>query len=256
MAGLHSRDGGELRFRWLESERIPDELDLRRCGWTLEETRAPLGDCVGVLHAGRLDSLGWMRVLATIHVEMRRFVIVIGVKNAHERATLLHIGFGDALSDAIDIEELRARATRIADFTRWLPRLRQLGALRLDLLAREAFGHGKPLNLNPREFTLLWRLADTPNQTVSKQALINDVWRMGFVPETNSIAVHMSRLRRKLAFVGLERVIETASSGGYLLATPDRQYVEAIRMAAQGRSAPPSAEPCRPETTPLSAAAH
>ena len=94
------------------------------------------------------------------------------------------------------------------------PRTRRVGRLTLDLLAREAFGDGKPLNLNPREFALIWRLADSIDQFVSKQALIYDVWRMGFVPETNSVAVHMSRLRRKLAFVGFAGIIEHPPSGG------------------------------------------
>src|SRR3546814_13135438 len=36
--------------------------------------------------------------------------------------------------------------------------------LRLGLLAREAHVGTKPLNLNPREFALLWRLADSRSE--------------------------------------------------------------------------------------------
>jgi DNA-binding response OmpR family regulator len=153
--------------------------------------------------------------------EARRLVLVVGVDDPAERSALLAKGFGDVVASGIDAVELVARADRVAQFTRWLPRQRRLGHVLLDLLARDAYGHGKPLNLNPREFGLIWRLADTPNLAVSKRELIQDVWRMGFMPETNSIAVHMSRLRRKLAFVGLDGMIETATSGGYRLATPN-----------------------------------
>ncbi|MEJ2408729.1 MAG: response regulator transcription factor [Novosphingobium sp.] len=160
-------------------------------------------------------------MLSAYSEETRHYILATSVKRASERAMLLEYGFGDAVSDTITIEELRARASRTAEFTHWLPRQRQFGTLQLDLLAREAYADAKPLNLNPREFGLLWRLADNPNCPVSKQMLIHDVWRMGFVPETNSIAVHMSRLRRKLAIGGLRGVIETASEGGYCLRIPE-----------------------------------
>ena len=44
---------------------------------------------------------------------------------------------------------------------------------------------------------------------------------MGFVPETNSLAVHVSRLRGKLNTAGLEGLVETAPSGGYCLVPAD-----------------------------------
>ncbi|WP_243652616.1 winged helix-turn-helix domain-containing protein [Novosphingobium sp. PhB165] len=173
-----------------------------------------------MIDALHLDSGQWLTLLNALPQDQRRTVLVTGVSEACERASLLHVGFGDVLSEAIELNELDARASRLSQFAQCLPRRRRIGRLTLDLLAREAFGDGEPLNLNPREFALIWRLADSLNDTVSKETLIYDVWRMGFVPETNSVAVHMSRLRRKLAFVGLAGVIETSANGGYRLLTP------------------------------------
>jgi len=216
MANLLSRRESPYHFRWLGSDRIPIDFDLRVCGWTLDFGGEPSSDSMGVMHAGHLDPAGWERLLA-VRNDVRRFVLVIGPASASERAELLQAGFGEAVPDTVDPSEFEARACRLAELTRWLPRHRRLGDLELDLLAREAYGQGKSLNLNPREFALIWRLADTPGEPVSKQDLIQDVWRMGFVPETNSIAVHMSRLRRKLGFVGMAGIIATASAGGYCL---------------------------------------
>jgi DNA-binding winged helix-turn-helix (wHTH) protein len=56
---------------------------------------------------------------------------------------------------------------------------------------------------------------------VSKAELMSDIWRLAFVPETNSVAVHVSRLRAKLALAGLAGLVQTSSTGGYFLASPD-----------------------------------
>lgn len=220
--GKHHMRNAHHRFRWLGSGGIPAKFDLRQSGWTLEEAGEPSSDCIVLAHAGEPGSAEWEDILS-FPQDVRRFILVIGAATALERAGFLTAGFGEAVNDAIDPGEFEARAGRLAELTRWLPRHRKLGELELDLLAREAYGYGKPLNLNPREFALIWRLADQPGESVSKQNLIQDVWRMGFVPETNSIAVHMSRLRRKLEFVGMSGVIATASAGGYCLRPPERR---------------------------------
>lgn len=183
----------------------------------MEPEAQPSLECIGMIDACGLESSQWLPVLETLRPDLRRTVLVAGVSDACERTALLHVGFGDVIATSTDLEELEARANRLAQFAQCLPRRRRIGRLTLDLLAREAFGDGEPLNLNPREFALIWRLADSLDETVSKETLIYDVWRMGFVPETNSVAVHMSRLRRKLAFVGLAGIIETSPNGGYRL---------------------------------------
>lgn len=225
------------RFRWLAQEIIPARLDLRRCGWVLEPEQHPSLDCIGVIDAEGLEFGQWLPILHSLRSELRRTVLVAGVSDAGERAALLHFGFGDVIATATDIEELEARANRLSQFVQCLPRRRRFGGLTLDLLAREAFGDGEPLNLNPREFALIWRLADSPHETVSKETLIYDVWRMGFVPETNSVAVHMSRLRRKLAFVGLAGIIETSPNGGYCLKVPGSETLLKDPVAPSRRPA-------------------
>lgn len=69
-----------------------------------------------------------------------------------------------------------------------------------------------------REFGLLWRLSDNPGERVTRKQLLSDVWRINHEPETNSVEVHVSRLRSKLALAGCETLVETAPEGGYRLA--------------------------------------
>ena len=89
----------------------------------------------------------------------------------------------------------------------------EAGPLRLDLFHRDARVRDRWLALHPREFALLWRLAETPGHTVSQRALLEDVWRLSFEPGTNRVAVHVARLRRKLAPVGLDAMIATDGAG-------------------------------------------
>ena len=94
-----------------------------------------------------------------------------------------------------------------------IARQMQAGPLWLDLFHRDASCRGRWLALHPREFALLWRLAETPGRTVSQRTLLADVWRLSMEPGTNRVAVHVARLRRKLDGVGLGRLIATDGAG-------------------------------------------
>ena len=65
---------------------------------------------------------------------------------------------------------------------------------------------------------MLWRLADQPGTRVARRQLLRDVWRIHHEPDTNSVEVHVSRLRAKLSGAGCPSLIETAPEGGYRLA--------------------------------------
>jgi DNA-binding response OmpR family regulator len=199
---------------------IPPGLDLRQCGWNLLPSVQPSEECVAVALAIGMTPASWIRFLSVHGRQARRLILLVGVNDAVDRAKLLHLGFGEVTAEDLELAELEARAIRLAELEDTLPRYRRLGRLSLDLLAREAYADDQPLGLHPREFGLLWRLADTPCSPVSKQSLVKDVWKMGFVPETNSLAVHVSRLRGKLGTAGLDGLVETAPTGGYCLQSP------------------------------------
>lgn len=208
-------------FRWLTANAIPPHLDLRDCGWTmLDDARLP-DECMGVAHVTGMTPRLWLEFLACHGRLARRLMLLVGIDDAVDRARMLRLGFGEVTGMDIALAELDARARRLATLEDTLPRYRRMGRLNLGLLAREAYVDERALGLHPREFGLLWRLADTPGRPVSKESLVKDVWRMGFVPETNSLAVHVSRLRGKLNTAGLEGLVETAPSGGYCLRPAD-----------------------------------
>ena len=94
----------------------------------------------------------------------------------------------------------------------------EVGALRVDPLAREIRFQGRALVLTPREFDLLAFLAHHPGRVLSREELLRKVWGYDYVGETRTVDVHVRRLRKKLG----ERhvVIETVTGAGYKLALP------------------------------------
>ncbi|XUU60946.1 winged helix-turn-helix domain-containing protein [Erythrobacter sp. HA6-11] len=101
-----------------------------------------------------------------------------------------------------------------------MPRFMEAGDVTLDLFHRDGRVQDKWLHLHPREFALFWRMAESPGEALTRQQLLEDVWRINFDPETNSLAVHISRLRSKLEPFKLDHMVETLPDGGYRLNAP------------------------------------
>jgi DNA-binding response OmpR family regulator len=177
-----------------------------------------------------MDPHAWTRLHHHYPRPRHDRVLLLGVANSAARARLLEFGFGDVLCDMPALSEVAARAERLAGRAGMLPALRMIGPLRLDLLARDGFVAGRPLAFHPREFALLWRLADTPGVAVTKAALLTEVWRLCHMPDTNSLAVHVFRLRAKLGGAGLDGLVRTAPTGGYMLVPPAESDLPAIPM--------------------------
>lgn len=193
---------------------------------------AESGDSVALAHLAAMDRHAWIQLRHHYPQAQHGRVLLLGVGDSARRARLLELGFGDVLCEGSALNELAARAERVAERVHMLPRHRAIGPLRLDLFARDGFVAERALALHPREFALLWRLADTPGVAVSKVALLTEVWRLYHMPDTNSLAVHVFRLRAKLAGAGLEGLVRTVEAGGYMLVLPAESDRPAIPMLA------------------------
>ena len=101
-----------------------------------------------------------------------------------------------------------------------IPRFRTVSDVTLDLFHRDGRIADSWLGLHPREFGLLWRLAEQPGVRITRKQLLSEVWRINFEPETNSVAVHVARVRAKLEPFGLARLIATHPQGGYFIDCP------------------------------------
>lgn len=203
-------------FHWLSHATVlPARWDLRHLGWSLLH----LDHCRDIEGCNPcvLDWRAASRPTDWHEIRNPAAVVLVGVDDPCDRAELLDAGFGDAVGTAVAIVELASRLLRLDAFARSLPRRRRAGPLELDLFYRDARHDGSWMGLHPREFALLWRLAETPLSRVSRRELLADVWRMEHTPETNSLEVHVSRLRAKLAISGCAWLVQTHPDGGYQL---------------------------------------
>lgn len=83
-----------------------------------------------------------------------------------------------------------------------------VGDLSIDVAAREATLEGVTLELTPKEFDLLWFLAERVGEVVTKRQILAEVWREPYGGSERTVDVHLSWLRKKLG--------ESASQPRYL----------------------------------------
>jgi DNA-binding response OmpR family regulator len=90
----------------------------------------------------------------------------------------------------------------------------QRGDLLIDHARHRASRAGVPLTLTRKEFGVLERLAGADGAPVSAEELLEHVWDAHADPFSNTVAVTVGRLRRKL---GDPPLIETVVGVGYRL---------------------------------------
>jgi DNA-binding response OmpR family regulator len=88
----------------------------------------------------------------------------------------------------------------------------------LDLDARRVLCRSLPVELSPKEFSLLKVLMQNVGKTLSTETLLNRVWGTDFSGDVKTVAVHIRWLRQKLEVDPKNPVlIETVQRSGYRL---------------------------------------
>lgn len=86
----------------------------------------------------------------------------------------------------------------------------------IDPAAREVKLTGKLISLTPKEFDLLYFLAQSPGRVFSREQLLEHIWGYDFYGEARTVDTHITRLRDKLARVpAAPQYISTVWGVGY-----------------------------------------
>ena len=141
-------------------------------------------------------------------------IILTALDQISDRIEGLNAGADDYMVKPFDLSELSARLKAVARRYSGNPNpLIEIGDLAIDLAARRVTRAGKPVTLTAREWALFEAFVQRPGQLMSKAQLEERLYAFDDEVESNTIEVHVSRLRKKLG----HEVIETVRGIGYRL---------------------------------------
>ena len=146
-------------------------------------------------------------------------VLILSARDGTDAKVLgLNSGGDDYLLKPFAMEELvariRALLRRPAEV---LGLVITAGNLFFDTTAREVLVNGKPISLPRREMGVLEHLMRRVGRVVPKDVLEDKIYGFGNEVSSNSVEVHISRLRKRLSSVGADIVVQTVRGIGYLL---------------------------------------
>lgn len=150
-------------------------------------------------------------------------VIVLTARDAtDEKVAALDLGADDFVTKPFDSEELLARirsairrkAGPLANASR-----REFAGGSIDRSTHVVEIRGERIDLTPREFNLLWALADHPGRVMTHESLLEQVWGPAHRQDLDYLRVAVRALRRKLEHdPGQPRLVINEPGVGYRLA--------------------------------------
>ncbi len=155
-------------------------------------------------------------------------IIITSARSSEIRILGLELGADDYLAKPFSVLELVARVKALlrrveamAKDSRIDAGSLQIAGLTIDPLTREARVDGKPIELTPREFDLLYYFAQHPGKVFSRMDLLNAVWGYQHEGYEHTVNTHINRLRAKIeADPAQPERIMTVWGRGYKLAAP------------------------------------
>lgn len=142
--------------------------------------------------------------------------------DAAARIALLVAGADDCLTVPLITGELLARlaaVTRRRAFAVPASHGYEAAGFLIDPDSRTVASNGETAVLTEKEFRIFEYLIRNPNRAVTRQMIGEHVWGMDFTPQSNTVDVYISYLRRKLAPLKAAPIV-TVRDAGYAFRPP------------------------------------
>ncbi len=162
------------------------------------------------------------------HIRQKSTMPILVLSAKVDKETKLYMldnGADDFIEKPFDTDELLARIQANLRRARAFPStpseesLLSHGHLVLDRTSMSVAVKGQPLSLTPIEYGILELLLSHPHKVFSKENIYQSVWQDAYMGDENTVNVHISNIRSKIAKIDDEtEYIKTVWGMGFRLA--------------------------------------
>jgi two-component system OmpR family response regulator len=168
----------------------------------------------------RLPGMTGFEVLRTLRDRgITTPILVLTAQDAVDfKVQALRMGADDYVTKPFAFEELLARVEALGRRPKELraPVLR-VGDLELDIATHEVRRAGQPIELTPKEYTVLEYLMRHTGRVLSRTLITEYAWDYHFDPGTNIVDVVINRLRKKVDSGHEKKLVHTVRGVGYVV---------------------------------------
>ncbi len=159
-----------------------------------------------------IDILKWIRK------QKETPVIMITAKgDTFDKVLALEIGADDYIVKPFEPKELLARVKAVLrrySSDNFKNEIIKLSDLSIDSTSYKVIYNGEEIKMPPKEFELLYYLANNKNKVFTREQLLCEVWGYDYPGDSRTVDVHIKRLREKLSG-GEQWEIQTVWGVGY-----------------------------------------
>jgi DNA-binding response OmpR family regulator len=168
----------------------------------------------------RLPGKSGMQVLHGLRARgFERPILVLTAQDAVDaKVGALRAGADDYVTKPFAFEELLARVEALSRRPRAIASpVLKVGDLELDKDTRTVTRGGEPVDLTPKEYTVLEYLMRHAGRGMSRTLITEYAWGYHFDPGTNIVDVVINHLRKKIDVGGAPKLIHTVRGVGYVI---------------------------------------
>lgn len=159
-----------------------------------------------------IDVLKWIR-----KKEETPVIMITAKGDTFDKVLALELGADDYIVKPFEPKELLARVKAVLrrySSDNIKNEIIKLSDLSIDSTSYKVIYNGEDIKMPPKEFELLYYLANNKNKVFTREQLLCEVWGYDYPGDSRTVDVHIKRLREKLSG-GESWQIETVWGVGY-----------------------------------------